>query len=144
MIDIIVTGHGNFASGLMSSVDLIAGKQENVIGIDFTQNDNTKILQEKIESAINDLGNDIIILCDLAGGSPFKTAVTLGNSLFKDRNIHVISGTNLGMLLEVILMRDEMSVGELLNLAVESGKRAIKPFVMTQEDDDDFQDNFGI
>ena len=144
MIDIIVTGHGNFASGLMSSVDLIAGKQENVIGIDFTQNDNTKILQEKIESAINDLGNDIIILCDLAGGSPFKTAVTLGNSLFKDRNIHVISGTNLGMLLEVILMRDEMSVDELLNLAVESGKRAIKPFVMTQEDDDDFQDNFGI
>ena len=82
MIGIILTGHGNFASGLISSVDLIAGKQENVIGIDFTQNDNTKTLEEKMTIAINNFENDIIILCDLAGGSPFKTAVTLGNGLF--------------------------------------------------------------
>ena len=29
MIGILVTGHGNFATGITSSLELIAGKQEN-------------------------------------------------------------------------------------------------------------------
>lgn len=144
MIGIIVTGHGNFASGLISSMDLIAGSQENIIDVNFTQEDNTKTLEEKMVSAINNLGKDIIILCDLAGGSPFKVAVTLSCSSFEDKNIHVLSGVNLGMLLEVVLSRDEMNVNELLKFACEAGKRSIKTFEMCEEKEDEIEEGFGI
>ena len=36
MIGIIVTGHGNFATGVLSAAKLIAGTPEKLIGIDFT------------------------------------------------------------------------------------------------------------
>ena len=35
LIGIIVTGHGNFASGLASSIEVIAGKQDKFEAIDF-------------------------------------------------------------------------------------------------------------
>ena len=37
MIGLIVTGHGNFGSGLTSSLNLIAGEQENYQYVDFTK-----------------------------------------------------------------------------------------------------------
>mgnify|MGYP002224546062 CR=1 FL=1 len=40
------------------------------------------------------------MLSDLAGGSPFKTAVEIG---FPRGNVEVVAGTNLGMLVETQL-----------------------------------------
>ena len=77
MVNIIVTGHGNFASGVLSSMNLIAGEQEGVVGVDFLETDSTSDLEEKIKSAIEGLSDEILILSDLAGGSPFKTGVVL-------------------------------------------------------------------
>ena len=37
MIGLIVTGHGNFATGLTSSLALIAGEQEYYKAVDFTE-----------------------------------------------------------------------------------------------------------
>ena len=53
MIGIIVTGHGNFASGLTSSLELIAGKQENYIAVDFLKEDGIEQLTEKLNNAIS-------------------------------------------------------------------------------------------
>lgn len=49
MIGIVVTGHGHFASGLTSSVELIGGKPEHYHAVDFVQEDSTDDL-EKIRS----------------------------------------------------------------------------------------------
>ena len=35
MIGIVVTGHGHFPSGLLSAIELVAGKPENVTAVDF-------------------------------------------------------------------------------------------------------------
>lgn len=129
MIGVIVTGHGNFATGLLSSLELIAGTQENLIGIDFTADDNTETLEVKIKEAIETLGNEVIVLSDLVGGSPFKVSALLGQQL-QEKKIGVVAGTNLGMVLEVALCRDGMEVADLVDFAVNSGVNAVKPFAI--------------
>ncbi|MGL4664366.1 MAG: PTS fructose transporter subunit IIA, partial [Clostridium butyricum] len=53
MVGIIVSGHGNFASGLLSTLKLIAGEQENVVGIDFIDGQGSDELKNNIKEAIN-------------------------------------------------------------------------------------------
>ena len=35
MIGLLITGHGHFATGLNSSLELIAGQQQNIALVDF-------------------------------------------------------------------------------------------------------------
>ena len=142
MVGVIITGHGSFATGMLSSLKLIAGEIENLSGVNFTEDDSTETLEEKLKSSINEMKCDeIIILSDLAGGSPFKVSAMLSNTV-NDKKIKVISGTNLGMLLEVSLCRDGMDAEELLQFAKTSGANSIKAFELQIEKEIEETDEF--
>ena len=142
MVGVIITGHGSFATGMLSSLKLIAGEIENLNGVNFTEDDSTETLEEKLKNSINEMKCDeIIILSDLAGGSPFKVSAMLSNTV-NDKKIKVISGTNLGMLLEVSLCRDGMDAEELLQFAKTSGANSIKAFELQIEKEIEETDEF--
>ncbi|GAB6169119.1 PTS sugar transporter subunit IIA [Clostridium carnis] len=141
MVGIIVTGHGNFATGMLSSLELIAGKSDKLIGVDFTAEDSTETLEVKIEKAMNEFDDEIIVLSDLAGGSPFKVSAILGQKL-SDKKIQVVAGTNLGMLIEVSLCREGMSVEELVDFAINSGSNAIKAFALKEKEEVEEDEEF--
>lgn len=129
MIGIILTGHGSFASGLNSALELIAGKQEGIEVVDFKSDDSIEILESNLSSALNKLKDceEIAFLTDLSGGSPFKSSVMLSLSE-KEEKSFVISGANLGMLLEVSMSKDTYNIEDLKQLALELGKSSIKIF----------------
>ena len=79
MAGIIVTGHGTFGSGISSGVKLIAGQQENYEFVDFLPEDSLDALSEKLEAAVKQLesSGSILILTDIAGGSPFNVSCKL-------------------------------------------------------------------
>lgn len=128
MIGLIVTGHGQFATGLTSSLALIAGEQEDYIAIDFTQEMGVADLEQNLQEAYTKLSSceAIIVLSDLAGGSPFKTAVLCGQGNDK---VHVIAGTNLPMLIELAMARKFMSDAEqLVDMGLTTGKAQVVKF----------------
>jgi len=59
-------------------------------------------------------------LCDLVGGSPFKTAVTITAN---EADIRVVGGTNLAMVIEVSLSREFSSLDDLAKQAIEVGEQ---------------------
>ena len=77
MVGLIISGHGNFASGLRTSLKLIAGEASNIEYVDFIETDSTESLMDKYLNSLKNLDNcdSILALSDLAGGSPFKTLV---------------------------------------------------------------------
>ena len=105
MIGLVVTGHGLFAEGMHSSANMIAGENELVKYVCFKEGMNTEQLSENLIAAYNELGecDGIIVLSDLPGGSPFKTAVeaSMGHP---DKQIVVLSGTNLPMIITASTM----------------------------------------
>lgn len=126
MIGLIISGHGNFASGLKTSLNLIAGDFSNVEFMDFEETDSIENLKEKYYNSLKNLSNceGILALTDLAGGSPFKTLVEIKTEI--EKPMEVISGTNLPMALEVAMVKDIMTdLYSLSESALEIGKNSI-------------------
>lgn len=94
---VILTGHGQIASGIYSSVKMIAGEFENVRICEFKEGENYEKLDEKLEKAYKDLKayDNIVVLADIGGGTPFNRAVL---SLSKYDKIGFVSGVNFEML----------------------------------------------
>ena len=82
----------------------------------------------------------ILVLSDLVGGSPFKTAVEVG---FPRGNVEVVGGSNLPMLVEISMTRKFMTdatAKDLAEAAVNTGKDQIlryefKPVVQETSED---------
>lgn len=129
MIGIVVTGHGNFGTGLTSSVKLIAGMPEKYVAVDFLQEHSTDDLEQNLKAAFNtlkDCEDGILVFTDLMGGSPFKIAVELSMKLQSEYNIKVLTGTNLGMLIEANMARGFISsIDSLSSMALETGKSQV-------------------
>lgn len=140
MIKLIVMGHGHFASGILSSLELIAGKQEDVIGIDFIEGMSSEDVQIALKGAIAD-SKEVLVLADLLGGTPFKVASALMMEL-SDVTMNVISGTNLTMLVEVAFARmTAESLDALVTKSVATGKEGIIDWKTLLGNDDEEADD---
>ena len=141
MVGLIISGHGNFASGLRSSLKLIAGEPINVEYVDFEETDSTETLKEKYYTSLKSLDNcdSIIALADLAGGSPFKTLVEVKTEINKP--MEVIGGTNLPMALEISMTKDMIDDLSLLSKsALEVGRSGILKFEFIVHEDVECED----
>jgi PTS system N-acetylgalactosamine-specific IIA component len=71
MVGIIVTGHGNFASGITSALELIVGPQDAYEAIDFTSLSGTAELEKDMTAALDGLRKreDVDALAKLAKDS---------------------------------------------------------------------------
>lgn len=146
MVGIIVTGHGNFASGITSALELIAGPQDAYEALDFTSLSGTAELEKGMSAALESLRSredvhGVLVLCDLLGGTPFKTAATLGVPL---GDVRVVAGVNLGGLVECATQRDAVTdLDELTRLAKDSMRASVVEFELVKPapaEEDDFSD----
>ncbi len=124
MLGIIICGHGGFASGLERAMLQILGEQEAVIAIDFPESSTTALLQAQCEAALAEIdkGDGVVFLTDLLGGTPFRVASTLA---LRQSNREVVTGTNLQLLLEMVLERDGLSADEFRRQALVCGHRGL-------------------
>lgn len=128
---VVVSGHGNFASGILSALTLITGEHDNIIGIDFTEDVTTDELKNRMEKEWDSKGT--LYLCDLIGGSPFKSASII---MHEKSNTCVIGGINLGMVIEAKFNKNIVStIQELNDKCLEASKVSIKSFVLTEVED---------
>lgn len=133
MVGILVTGHGNFATGLTSSVKLIAGMPDKYEAVDFLESYGVDELAAKLSEAMDRLSDceGILVFSDLAGGSPFKTAVEVG--LTKQNRVEVLGGTNLGMLIEIGMARGFVEdMDTLVSMALNTGKDQVVRFELVK------------
>ena len=133
MVGIIITGHANFALGMMSAVKLVFGSPENLKIVNFGEEDSSEVLENNIKTAIHELKECDGLLCftDIAGGTPFQVASRLS---MEEAEMRVISGTNLPMLLGVLSETDAMDLHELAEYALEVGREEVKEFIFIPYD----------
>jgi len=113
---IIVSGHGNYATGMKSAFELLAGPNEDFKFIDFTAEDSDETLGQKFSEEINkNMNAPILFFCDIIGGTPFKTAALIAND--KD-NMEVVAGGNLVSLIDASFQNDSMPIRELAESVV--------------------------
>lgn len=115
MKKILIASHGKLASGIMNSVELFAGAQDNVTIVDAYLDDSDYSKQiEQFLTEITD-NDQAIIFTDILGGSVNQKVIELISS--REEKIYVITGFNLPVLLEIILCTttiDENVIDEII------------------------------
>ncbi|MBR5796498.1 MAG: PTS fructose transporter subunit IIA [Erysipelotrichaceae bacterium] len=144
MIGIIVTGHGEFASGIYSATTTLTGYRDNFVAVDYlTETDTVEDLDKKIRDARASLSNceDVIVLCDILGGSPFKTAVM---AFFGDAHVKVLYGTNVGMAMklcmECMMANESYDLEAICDSLVAEGNMHIGKYQFVAVEEEDMED----
>ena len=138
MIGIIIISHGILADGLLESSKMLCGENESVISVKLEPTDSPDMLRENLKAAIDEVdgGKGILILADIPGGTPANQSVFLQNH--RD-DIEVITGVNLPLLVEAIMIRDQMSLPLLLKHLLVIGKESIESPVSKLRDNTNFK-----
>lgn len=119
MMKYIIATHGDLANALKSTMEMIVGPHPEIqtLGLqpDMSLDDYRKRL-------VDGIGTDqTLVFLDIVGGTPF-------NSLIQElRSDHVsfVSGTNLGMLLEIVLNTEIKDLKDASAFAKEKGIQSI-------------------
>ncbi len=127
MVGIILASHGDFAKGILQSGTMIFGEQENVKAVTLMPSEGPNDVKAKMKDAIASFDNqdEVLILVDLWGGTPFNQA----NSLFEEHKDKwaIVAGLNLPMLIEAFGSRLSMeSAQEIAASILNSAKEGVK------------------
>ena len=100
---VIVVSHGSYARGLVDTVQMIAGKQEDLEAFGLEPEESVDTLKEKIRQSIEQASQEeeILILPDIFYGSPLNTVI----SLMPEYDLYHVTGINLPLMMEVIMGR---------------------------------------
>ena len=135
----LIAGHGRFASGILSGIEMIFGPQQGVRTVEFVDGETKTELDAKMDASLRDLESDdgVLLFCDVLQGSPFQSAA---DHALRDDRIRVIFGANTAMILEATaaLMNGTNDIDALARSVVEVGKNHMGIFdpKCKQEDDD--------
>ena len=134
MIGFILTGHGHFSNGLKSALDMIAGPQQDFEIVPFEE-DAAGAYGDNLREAVKEMRaktDGVLVFCDLMGGTPFNQSMMI---TAEQDNISVVAGTNLPMLIDIVMSRTpDSTIDDLVSEAVEVGKegftfKALSPSV---------------
>jgi fructoselysine and glucoselysine-specific PTS system IIA component len=118
----LIATHGSFAGGIRTSLEMIAGKNENLFIIEG-YGENSKPVDEQLDNILKDItgSDELFAFTDLMGGS-------ITNQLMKLAmmgNVYLISGVNLPLLLEIILAPEDTPAQEIIESAISNARDQI-------------------
>jgi PTS system mannose-specific IIA component len=123
MIGLVLVTHGALANEFKSAMEHVVGPQELVETIAIGPDDNVEQRRNDILGAVDraNQGSGVIILTDMFGGTPSNLAI----SVMQNRDVEVIAGVNLPMLVKLGRVRGELDIKEAVILAQEAGRKYI-------------------
>jgi fructoselysine/glucoselysine PTS system EIIA component len=115
----LIASHGTFSSGIKSSLDIIIGQMDNVFVIDAYV-DGNKSIEEALKPVLAQVHpeDELVVFSDLMGGS-------ITNQILRyalKENVHVVSGINLPLLIDVLLADTSTPIAEVIESAISNAK----------------------
>ncbi|MBF0759099.1 PTS sugar transporter subunit IIA [Ligilactobacillus murinus] len=117
---VILMSHGSMAKETLNSAKMILGDTLDYPVVSMQADDGIKGTLAKLEEILQTIPEKqpIVIIADLLGGTPANVAVLKSNS---DPRIKVVTGLNLGMVLESFFaLEDSEIVTRLLDVGVKA------------------------
>lgn len=127
MVGIVVLSHGQFASEAVKSAAMLVGHGERLASEGVLESDTPETFFTRVHKIIEqvDDGDGVIALVDLFGGTPNNTVYQLK----REKNVRIITGFNLPMLIYAITERTEATTqAELVEALMRVGASEIKEF----------------
>lgn len=123
MIGLVLVTHGRLALELFAALEHVVGPQETVATVCIGPDDDMEQRRQEIVTKTADvnLGNGVIVLTDMFGGTPSNLAI----SIMEKSEIEVIAGVNLPMLIKLASIRESHSIDDAAIEAQDAGRKYI-------------------
>jgi PTS system mannose-specific IIA component len=123
MIGLVLVTHGALANEFKSALEHVVGPQELIetvaIGPDDDMEERRRDILERVDAA--NAGDGVVILTDMFGGTPSNLAI----SVMQTREVEVIAGVNLPMLVKLARVRSDLKIKDAVREASEAGRKYI-------------------
>lgn len=124
MFQFIIATHGNFAKGIENSIGIILGKFENLESLPCYTKEDFNLAKEIDRMLLQYKDKEIIVVTDIFGGSVNNAFM---EKIPSNKNLHVISGLNLSLILELLGEQEEYSnAKELIENSIINSKESVK------------------
>jgi PTS system mannose-specific IIA component len=122
-IGVALVTHVNYGATLLRAAEHILGPINDCVSIQVDINSDVNESVKRLNDAVSilDSGLGVLILTDMFGGTPTNLSLSL---LGSGKNIEVLTGVNLPMLLKVFAHRTK-TLRELAIIACEAGREGI-------------------
>ena len=123
MIGMVLVTHGALAVEFKSALEHVVGPQEMVETVAIGPDDDMEERRNDILKCVDtaDQGQGVIILTDMFGGTPSNLAI----SIMQQREVEVIAGVNLPMLVKLARVRADLGIKQAVKEAAEAGRKYI-------------------
>ena len=124
MIGILIACHKDMSENLLDTASFIVGyTPEKVLAFSAQLGVDREKLRLELSLAIGELdsGSGVLVLTDIVGGTP----ASLADDLLSKKQIEVVTGVNLPMVIASINYREEMVLRRLSKRILKVGKRSI-------------------
>ena len=123
MIGLVLVTHGALAIEFKSALEHVVGPQENCETVSIGPEDDMQERRNDILAAIDaaDTGGGVVILTDMFGGTPSNLAI----SVMQNRDVEVIAGVNLPMLVKLARVRADLPIKDAVRISAEAGRKYI-------------------
>jgi PTS system mannose-specific IIA component len=123
MIGIVIVTHGNLAREFKAVIEHVMGPQIQFCAFGIQNEDDISQKRKELLKIVKSLdqGMGVAVLTDMFGGTPSNLAL----SLLDLKNVEVMAGVNLPLLIKLISLRDKKSLQESMKEAQEAGQRYI-------------------
>lgn len=96
-MSLILISHGEFAEGLLDTAEMILGEIDNVQTVCLYPHEGSEDFQLKFEQALAQASGEIVVLCDIMGGTPCNVAMR-----YLPKLAGLYSGMNLPMVISYV------------------------------------------
>jgi len=124
MVGIVIATHGAIGTALLeTATDMVGFSVSGIHAISIPADIDRASGWQLLVDAVNDVerGNGTLILVDMFGGTPS----TLALGLLAERDVEVLTGVNLAMVLRAILHRQDRTLFELAPDVLAYGQRNV-------------------
>lgn len=119
----IFASHGTFAAGILNSVELILGKQNNIHTLCAYINDNDD-LTTQVENLLASFSpqDELVVITDIFAGSVNNEFIR-----FIERpNFHLLAGLNLPLIVEMLIAPQEEALTRLITDSLANARESIQ------------------
>lgn len=136
---VILVSHGTFAPGLKNAMEMIIGKQENVYCTSMTDGMGSETYINNFKELIKNItpNDQILLMCDLAEGSPMTNALKVLDEYGLFKNTIPFSGMNLPMAVTAAMLAGELSNEKIKQAVLEESKRQIKVLEFNEDEENE-------
>lgn len=123
MYKILIATHGGLSSGIINTVEMFCGKNDNVRHISLYPTDVMEDFANKFIETIEEFDSSTLVFTDLLGGTPNNIALMN----YRKYGYKLICGINLPILIEAVSnMEIEELTDEYIENLVDIGKEGLK------------------